>query len=313
MGLFVAFYLFAQDIEYTYAYSELLPYIHVSNLIIAFIALGLTCFHFYNATMEAEQEIAKMAAEQEIAKMAAEKVQLTEEALAKKNTFFANISHEFRTPLTLITGPLESIITSSETPEKAALTRILSNAKRLQRLVEQTLELTKSDFILPEDKHTLALDSIAEQITTAFIALAREEKIDIQCHTHSDCLIDMPIQDAEAILCNLISNAIKYSKPDSEIQIRCEQVDNTVQLSVNDAGIGIAPQDQHRIFERFVHLDTDLANTVAGTGIGLALVKDLVQRAHGHITVCSDGVSGTQFTVTFPLSNNMSNTEYPCK
>lgn len=302
MGLFVAFYLFAQDIEYTYAYSELLPYIHVSNLIIAFMALGLTCFHFYNATMEAEQEIAKMAAE---------KVQLTEEALAKKNTFFANVSHEFRTPLTLITGPLESIITNTDTPDKASLTRILSNAKRLQRLVEQTLELTKSDFILPEDKQTLALDSIAEQITTAFIALAREEKIDIQCLTHSNCLVDIPVQDAEAILCNLISNAIKYSKPDSKIQIRCEQVDNTVQLSVSDAGIGIAPQDQHRIFERFVRLDTDIANTVAGTGIGLALVKDLVQRAHGHITVCSDGISGAQFTVTFPLSNNTSNADYP--
>ncbi|MCG7537178.1 ATP-binding protein [Pseudoalteromonas sp. OOF1S-7] len=298
MGLFVACYLFAQDIEYTYAYAELLPYIHVSNVIIAFMALGLTCFHFYNATIEAEQEIAKMAAE---------KVQLTEETLTKKNTFFANVSHEFRTPLTLITGPLESIIASTDTQSQKPLQKILTNAKRLQRLVEQTLELTKSDFILPEASHTLALNTLAEQISGAFSTVAGEKHIEIQCDTDFDCLVDIAVQDAEAIVCNLLSNAIKYSKPCSEIRIKCTLATNKVQLSVCDSGIGIAPEDQQRIFERFVRLDTSMTNTVAGTGIGLALVKDLVQRAQGQITVHSDGISGTQFTVTFPLSSKNPN------
>ncbi|MCO7189989.1 MULTISPECIES: ATP-binding protein [unclassified Pseudoalteromonas] len=294
MGLFVACYLFAQDIEYTYAYAELLPYIHVSNVIIAFMALGLTCFHFYNATIEAEQEIAKMAAE---------KVQLTEETLAKKNTFFANVSHEFRTPLTLITGPLESIIASTDLKAQKPLKKILANAKRLQRLVEQTLELTKADFAQPKEHHTLALNALAEQLSYAFISIAREKNIEVHCDTDVDCLVDIASQDAEAIVCNLLSNAIKYSKPDSKVTIRCTLAEEQAQLCVSDSGIGIAPEDQHRIFERFVRLDTPMSKTVAGTGIGLALVKDLVERAKGQIQVVSDGVSGTQFTVTFPLSH----------
>lgn len=295
MGLFVACYLFAQDIEYTYAYAELLPYIHVSNVIIAFMALGLTCFHFYNATIEAEQQIAKMAAE---------KVQLTEETLAKKNTFFENISHEFRTPLTLITGPLESLIASTDLKAQKPLKKILANAKRLQRLVEQTLELTKAEFAQPKKHHTLALNALAEQLSYAFIAVAREKNIEVHCDAEVDCMVDIATVDAEAIVCNLLSNAIKYSKPDSHVTIRCTLAGEQVQLCVSDSGIGIAHEDQHRIFERFVRLDTPVSKMVAGTGIGLALVKDLVERAKGQIQVVSDGVSGTQFTVTFPLSHD---------
>lgn len=295
MGLFVACYLFAQDIEYTYAYAELLPYIHVSNVMIAFMALGLTCFHFYNATIEAEQQLAKMAAE---------KVQLTEETLAKKNTFFANVSHEFRTPLTLITGPLESIIANTDTKAQEPLKKILANAKRLQRLVEQTLELTKADFAQPKQNHTLTLNALTEQLSYAFVSVAKEKHIEVHCDTDVDCLVDIATQDAEAIVCNLLSNAIKYSQSNSTVNVSCRLSEKQVQLSVCDSGIGIAPEDQQRIFERFVRLDTPMSNTVAGTGIGLALVKDLVQRAKGQIQVISDGVSGTQFIVTFPLSHN---------
>lgn len=245
-----------------------------------------------------------------------------------KTRFFDNITHEFRTPLTLILAPVEQLLKRFQ--DSADLQRSLGmverNARQLLRLINQLLDLAK----LESGHLTISLQAgdpgdFVGQIVRAFEPLAREKKLTL---TYQNELTDYYTFDAdklEQIAHNLIANALKFT-PSGQVTVRLS-ADSMVQLTVTDTGIGIVAEKLPYIFNRFYQIQnpgsTGLQYQYAnpGTGIGLALVKELAGLMGGNVAVSSTstwadtGLSGTVFTVRLPLlrTGNVHETGMPLR
>ena len=216
-----------------------------------------------------------------------------------KSQFFANISHEFRTPLALILGPLKSLIGGTYKGNPDSQFRIMArNAERLLQLINQILELSKLE------SGTMKLQAVKQDIVKflkpivfAFNSYADKESIDFEGKFPGH---EIPVyferDKMEKIVINLISNAFKYSTDSGKIIFSMEEDHDHVILKVSDSGLGI-PEDQlNHIFERFYQVDE---KNRKGTGIGLALTKELVELQKGEISVESVVDEGTTFSVYF--------------
>lgn len=218
-----------------------------------------------------------------------------------KSTFFANISHEFRTPLTLIKGPLEDQLSSDliSKNDRKNLQIAKTNTIRLESLVEQLLALSKlesGNLKLKIQPGNLP-QFIAAQ-AAAFLFSSQEKHINFMVVVKEDSETDWFDQDAlEKVLFNLLGNAIKYTKEGGEIEITGERKNDSYIFSVANSGESITESDQEKIFDRF-YQTTD-QNT--GTGIGLSLTKELVELHKGSIEVKSTKQGINQFTVTVPI------------
>jgi len=224
-----------------------------------------------------------------------------EELLQVKEKFFANISHEFRTPLTLILGPIERLIKStSNAKDSQHLRMIRSNSRRLLRLVDQLLGLSRLSTEEPLTKSAQPLLPVVENIVRSFQPLAQEKKIALDV-VDSDGLWVLCSPDAlEKILLNLVSNAIKYTRPRGWIKVRVTaNGGDMVKLSVSDSGIGISSKFHDAVFERFFRID-DSGEATPGAGLGLALVKELTQSYGGSIELESSPGQGTTVSVLLP-------------
>ena len=244
---------------------------------------------------ELEQEVAARTKEIHTQK------EVIEGLLERKNELFANISHEFRTPLTLILGPLEKELKALDSPKNPKhLAMIQRNAKRLLGMVEQILKLTelKKEETLAKLPH--AVNPALEAIVESFKPLAESKQIKLTLDTDDNCNVLVSNDAQEVMLGNLISNAIKYTPQGGQVSITSKILQDNVQLSVTDTGVGITPEQQHDIFERFVRLDK--TSDIAGTGIGLSIVKELVASHHGTIQVNSQEQQGSTFTLTLPTT-----------
>jgi len=222
-----------------------------------------------------------------------------------KSQFFANVSHELRTPLTLILAPLESLIEeySGEIPNKAVshLTTMHNNSVRLLRLINSLLELSrieagKSQLLYSKvNIHALLhfylsnLNSFAE---TKSIGLDLDE-------ANNDLKLYLDLDKAEQIFMNLLSNALKFTPEGGRISISIYDEGENVRIDIKDTGIGMAREELDRIFERFMQLDVKQRKKQQGTGIGLYLVKNLIELHNGSIKVDSHEGQGTVFSVTF--------------
>lgn len=222
-----------------------------------------------------------------------------------KSQFFSNITHEFRTPLTLIISPLEALTSDKGriNTKSNYLATIKNNAYKLLDLVNRLLDFSKAESgSFSFNPINIDIISFIQNGVEAFQPLAREKAIELHFYCNKDsfvCTVDPII--IEKILYNLLSNAIKYTpvKGHVDVEVIIEQ-DNLIKLSVRDTGKGISADKLQLIFERFYQLDGDTSN---GTGIGLSLVKNLVDLHHGNIEVDSEENKGTQFTVHIPYSN----------
>ncbi len=223
-----------------------------------------------------------------------------------KDQLLANISHEFRTPLTLILGPLESLLnTYSMQQEHYKLNLIKRNGQRLLAMVDQLLDLAQlknNNASIHQNKNVWHCVNF---IVESFSGLAEKRQIELSLTPESDTdhWVRMVPDSLEKILTNLISNAFKYSSDGGKITIKIsDSTEKMVHIEVSDTGFGIAKEDQSRIFDRFVQINNH-QNKNFGIGIGLALVKEIVSSHQGTIDIQSEPNEGSQFMIKLPLSD----------
>jgi signal transduction histidine kinase/ligand-binding sensor domain-containing protein/DNA-binding response OmpR family regulator len=220
-----------------------------------------------------------------------------------KSRFIENISHEFRTPLTLIKGPLEQLLSGrikENLPDYYRM--ILRNSERLQNLIEEMLELSKVDSeSIPVNKQKHELVSLLRSFTYSFIPLAEHNKIDFSftCSTYEiTALIDG--DKLEKIVNNLLSNAFKYTpaggKITVDLTINLMEEHSNIIITVSDNGIGIPEDHKSKIFDRFHKVDS----VKGGFGIGLSLVKEFVNLLNWEITFSSKEGKGSVFKLIIP-------------
>ncbi|HKB43717.1 MAG TPA: sensor histidine kinase, partial [Chitinophagaceae bacterium] len=249
------------------------------------------------------------------------KIKLNEQAKAEadnikdiddiKSRFFANISHEFRTPLTLIQGPLQKIEEQVNGKSKNGYTEVSlrqvntmrRHTDRLLELVNQLLDLSKLDSgkmkmqVIKGD-----VMQIVRVLAASFESMAERKQIHYYFHLPEQTSITFFDKDKlEKIVTNLLGNAFKYTAEKGSVSLNVECDENRIRFEVDDSGPGISKKDLTKVFDRFYQVE---GSEDKGTGIGLALVKELVDLYGGQISVSSEPGKGTRFKVSLPVGKN---------
>lgn len=218
-----------------------------------------------------------------------------------KSEFFANISHELRTPLTLSLGAFKGLLKSSPAPESEQLIQSgMRNTSRLLFLINELLDLAKFDSGRAELRKrcfdlALLVRSVAANFESSNTRRIHFKGLDQPVAVEAD-----PLQ-MKKVLYNLLSNAFKFSDPDEgQIWIRLGAKEDRLELELEDNGIGIAPDQLERIFDRFTQVEGSATRRYEGSGIGLALVKEIVTHHGGTIAVESALGRGSTFTLSLP-------------
>lgn len=235
-----------------------------------------------------------------------------EEALARlqeldraKSMFFSNITHELRTPLTMILSPLESVLSGDlgrfRSDQMLYLRNVWRNAMKLLKLINDLLDMAKiEERFLKLSVERSSLEPLLEEIVEHARPLAARKNVSLVLETRAeseDLWVDL--ERMERICINLLSNALKFTEPGGTVCVAIDRPEpGVVTVSVADTGIGIPPEKLGEVFERFSQADASTTRRFGGTGIGLALVKDLVELHGGTITVESTVGVGSTFTVT---------------
>lgn len=247
--------------------------------------------------------------------ISAQKTQLESQAVhlreldQAKSRFFTNLSHEFRTPLTLMAGPISEALEGrygSLTAEgKTAFERAETNADRLNRLINQLLDLSRLEsgtIQLNCADHNLS--DFARKITGLFTSLAGESGVALRIQTEEEDKWANYDQDhMEKILVNLLSNAIKFTPEAGSIDVAVSASEEWALLSVRDSGIGIPEPLRQRVFERFFQVDDSSTREQEGMGIGLAMSREYARAMGGDIILDSAEGGGSLFTVRIPLAS----------
>lgn len=224
-----------------------------------------------------------------------------------KSQFFANISHEFRTPLTLILGQIDSVMSSAiDNREKGKLQVANRNAKRLLTLINQLLDLSKLEagsMELNAEQHNIV--SFLKSLFFSFESLAEAQKITLKFESeYQNIPVIFDPDKMEKVFYNLVSNAFKFTSANGEIKVTLKILKSSeVEIQIKDTGIGIPADRLPHIFDRFYQVDSSMTREHEGTGIGLALTKELVELHKGKITVNSKENEGTEFIINLPLGD----------
>lgn len=236
-------------------------------------------------------------------------ISLLQEINQRQAEFVSNAAHELATPLTSISGFAETLLDDDfKDPEASRhfIGIIYREAQRMNSLMKSLLELARLDSTHGKTKIKcipVEVNAILHQTVEQLQAKAKKKKQTLIEEPASLPLFVLASPELFGqILYNLTENAIKYTQEGGTIHIRSQQVADHLELTVSDNGIGIAPADLPRIFDRFYRVDKARARKSGGNGIGLSLVKFLVERFDGTIEVESQLEKGTTFTLTFPLT-----------
>jgi len=223
-----------------------------------------------------------------------------------KNIFFQNITHEFRTPLTIIIGYIENVLELTDFDKQPGLRKkyqvILSNAYRLLRLINQLLDLSKIDANMMNMKEEPCdVIKLLKSIIISFEPAAKKKRIEYDASFDTEtstALCDK--EKLELIFYNLLSNAFKFTQPFGRIHIGVSTSGGTITVSVKDSGPGIDENMLQKVFERFYQIDSATTRKHEGTGIGLSIVKEYVDMHNGQIEVRSIKGEGSEFIITIP-------------
>jgi signal transduction histidine kinase/class 3 adenylate cyclase len=219
-----------------------------------------------------------------------------------KTEFFQNISHEFRTPLTLTIGPLESAVQHQKNLPLEQAEIALRNCRRLLRLVNQLLNLQRLDAgrMQPTFRPCNFIEFV-EQTVDTFRPYCERKGLYLETRISYCPPLYLDLEKFDKVLYNLLSNAMKFTTPPGRINVCVEQSGNYCMLRVIDTGIGIRNDQIPHLFERFRQAEGSVSRSYEGSGLGLALAKELVQLHGGQITVESVYEKGSTFTVWLPI------------
>jgi signal transduction histidine kinase len=228
------------------------------------------------------------------------------ELVQVKSSFVSNVTHELKTPVAVIKLAVETLeMRRYRTPEEGDkyLRTILRESDRLAQLVDNILDFSR----LESGQKTLRLTSVSVADVVAVTMESFRLRLEDGGYEYSvEVPETLPRVKADPIaiqhcLLNLLDNAMKYSKERKEVRLWASERDGMVGISVSDRGIGIDPEDQKRIFEKFARVETGLVHTVKGAGLGLSLVEQLIRAHHGRVEVASTPGEGSIFTLLIPI------------
>ena len=216
----------------------------------------------------------------------------------QKTEFFQNISHEFRTPITLIQGPLESAVSTGEGLSHEQSNIALRNSRRLLRLVNQLLDLQRLDARRMQPSFRKCdLVEFVSQIVESFRPYCEKKGLNLLAELNECPPVYLDMEKFDKVVYNLLSNAMKFTPQNGNITVRLQYAGSDCILQVEDTGIGIAQEQIPYLFERFRQAEGSENRSYEGTGLGLALVKELVEVHGGKVTVDSVYGTGTVFTI----------------
>jgi signal transduction histidine kinase/DNA-binding response OmpR family regulator/ligand-binding sensor domain-containing protein len=226
-----------------------------------------------------------------------------------KDRFFSNLTHEFRTPLTLILGPLEQILENPPPTSilKRQVTGVYNNARHILGLINQLLDLSKIEQkAMPIEVVQTDIVAHTEALAKRLQPLFTKKNQKFTFETNKKEWVTYFDPDKwDKIVFNLLSNAIKFTPKKGDIQLTLmsvnHQKEETIKLIVKDSGVGIDQKNKNAVFNRFYQVDISSTRANEGTGIGLALVKELVELQHGHISVKSELNKGSTFEIILPV------------
>lgn len=240
-------------------------------------------------------------------KLANLKVQQEKELNEKKIAFFTNISHEFRTPLTLIANPVKELLQNNgKNIDLIDLSSVYRNARRLLSLVDRLLLFRSTDNELTElKKEWVSLSDIAREVFSCFNNQAKTKHLDYQLHMEQETLACIDREKIEIVLFNLLSNALKFTPEGGKVAMHIREMDDRIEIEVHDTGRGISAETGGRLFEKFYREEaTDRANQ-SGFGIGLFLAKKYVDVHGGDLSYTSAPGEGTVFKIGLPGSDEV--------
>ncbi len=261
----------------------------------------------HNARLLIQTEAARRSAD--LARKDAEAArQRAEEADRQKTAFFQNISHELRTPLTLIVGPIESARKRGQSLDEVTMDMVMANGRRLQRLVSQLLDLQKlAAGKMEPSREALDLRGFLSRTIGAFAPYAEGRGIQMTgVLPDSLPLTLVDVDHLDKCIYNFLSNAIKFTGAGGSITLSAELVQSNgnasrmIKIAVADTGTGIPPEKQAALFQRFGPSEVSLTREQEGTGLGLALVKELIGLYGGAVGVDSVPGQGSTFWLTLP-------------
>lgn len=260
------------------------------NVIASFCGLKLTQIDAEESIREAERTKAEVDRYKELDDL--------------KNRFIANISHDLKTPLSLIKAPAKQIAMLTKNEKILSLSKyVINNADHLMRVVHQLLQLNRIEKGINELYfQQVELSNLCQKINGQYEERAGSKSIKLNMHAESIVMITDAFR-LEQIIHNLLSNALSHTNSGGTIEVGLSKTEDKVRCIVHDTGVGIPLELQNKVFDRFYKIDQ---NNQEGTGIGLSLVKEYTELLEGTIELESEEGRGTKFTLEFPLIHSAS-------
>ncbi len=252
------------------------------------------------------------AQQEQLLKTEKDKIETLEDSIRVKDEFFSLISHEFKTPIAIIDTTIQvmELVCKNELSDKARgyLAKIRRNTNRQLKLVNNLLDITRMETgHLKMNERNIDIVHLTKTITESILIFAQHKNIELSfLSTIREEIICIDDEKIERVLLNLLSNAIKFTPEGRSITVQVSlkkiEGENMICIHVKDKGIGIPEDKQNYIFEKFGQVNSSFARQAEGTGIGLHLVKRLVQLMGGEITLKSTIGAGSTFTVLLPIN-----------
>ncbi len=222
--------------------------------------------------------------------------------------FLSVLSHELKAPLNAIEGYLNMIeekqFGDNVEDYKQIVDRSLDRVKGMRSLIMDLLDLTKIESgSTNRDVKELNIIDVAQLSLDSMKPFAIQNDVFIYLNNHQEIIMKADAREMEIVFNNLISNAIKYNRKDGRVDISIKPKDNFVVIIVSDSGIGMSEDDMSKLFNEFVRIKNQKTKNISGSGLGLSIVKKIVDTYEGDITVTSVPDKGTTFTVTLPLNH----------